>query len=132
MRPGATALTRIPSRATSLESPMVIVSIAPFEAAYQMYSPGLPSVAAAELRLTMTLPAPGDSSVVHEMGDAPEARVGLGEEPLDVGFARNVGLDRDRLAAGPFYLGDDRRSSVGVPMVVHDDGVAALSGESAG
>ncbi len=66
------------------------------------------------------------------MGDAPEARVGLGEEPLDVGFARNVGRDRDRLTAGPFYLGDDRRSSVGVPMVVHDDGVAALSGESAG
>ena len=42
IRPGETASTRIPSPASSFESPIVRELIAPFEAAYQTYSPGLP------------------------------------------------------------------------------------------
>jgi hypothetical protein len=56
--PGATALTRTPSPASSFASPIVIVSIAAFEAAYQTKSPGLPSVAAPEETLTIAPPAP--------------------------------------------------------------------------
>src|SRR3954465_1029036 len=46
MCPGETAFTRMPSLANSFESPIVMASTAPFEAAYQTYSLGLPSVAA--------------------------------------------------------------------------------------
>src|SRR5947209_10996331 len=50
MMPGATALTRMPSPASSRARPSVMDSIAPFDAAYQTYSPAPPIVAAADDR----------------------------------------------------------------------------------
>ena len=58
MMPGETALTRMPSPASSFDSPMVMELTAPFEAAYQTYSPGLPSVAAIEEIITIAPPCP--------------------------------------------------------------------------
>src|SRR5829696_5467089 len=53
--PGETALTRMPSAASSLAIPIVSESMAPLEAAYQTYSLALPREAATDEMLTMVL-----------------------------------------------------------------------------
>src|SRR6185503_14310178 len=56
--PGETALTRMLSAASSRDKPTVMLSIAPFEAAYQTYSPALPSTAPIDEMSTIAPPCP--------------------------------------------------------------------------
>jgi hypothetical protein len=73
--------------------------------------------------------SPDDAGVVHQRVDLSQPAVGLVEQTLCLGRLRDVGLDRDRLAAGAGDARDHLLGRVLAVRVVDADGVAALSRE---
>jgi hypothetical protein len=145
IKPGETALTRIPSRPTSIARPRVIVSRershVDDRAARTAARPGQPAhrLACAEERARHVdgqrrLERPGreifdasraarDPGVIDEGCERSELRLGALEEPDDIGLDRDVCPQRHRPAAAGNDRAGDVLGALAVSSVVHGDRV---------
>ena len=130
MIPGETALTRMPSPASSFDRPMVMESTAPLDAAYQTYSPGLPSVAAIDEIITIAPPCPPclvDMRMIAALAhsSAPTtlsssvSRIGLCLDRLDARIPAGRAGVIDKVRQPPELLVDGRERAVDVGLLRH-------------
>ena len=73
-----------------------------------------------------------DAGAVDQRGEPAEALVDLAEHAHHLVLLRDVGLDRDRLAARGLDLGDQRLGALALALVVDRDRVAPRRGEPGG